>query len=296
MKIILIKTSVSFIVIVSLFLGVYFFYFADNSVVDKNINMVTVTESPVVKRNLTPEERKFKEELSVLMSQAQSIGRDIAILEKKIAFSTDPIEKEKMIAEMERLRELSRSQAEGYSQIVKERKEEAARIREDFFQLKEEEINIQSHVKNVGDNFIIEDIEYKIIAVENLGDNLSKINNISEDIYYGYEKTQGKFIVIKFEAINVGKFSAPVEIRMVIKDDKERHYVANGDITYQSRDSDFLGYTGESLLRGYYDGELLPGFEGKYLLVFEVAQDSENLVLFVVDSSGRILHEINLDI
>jgi hypothetical protein len=163
----------------------------------------------------------------------------------------------------------------------------------------------QSQTKKIGETFIINNIEYRIDSAENLGNDLGKVSealrkevpfdpknplvsSISSIESYGYGKTAGNFVGIKFRAANKGLAESLIDIKFAVVDSSNRQYPV-----YEEQFSliQVSGYSG--FFEGY-NNSLKPGFYGKYISIFETAKDSINLKIAIRDSSNKLLYYIPL--
>jgi hypothetical protein len=146
---------------------------------------------------------------------------------------------------------------------------------------------IQTSIKNIGDTFVLGDIQYKILSAKNLGNDLSKYNNFGDGVI-GMGTTQGNFIEIKIHAENIGKDEVGVnKISVVDSDDRKFDFSVNP--------SAMLSISGYEMYGMYPDYEgVKPGLSEDFVALFEVSKQSSGLKLDFPDYYGRTAFQIPL--
>lgn len=122
-------------------------------------------------------------------------------------------------------------------------------------------------IKKIGDSFVLWGFEYTVEKATNEGSN------------FAYQKSDGKYILIKIKTKNVGKTEQGVS-KIVIKDSMGRQYDWNPLIMdFSSGLNQFYGRSSD------YNG-IRPGLSETFGPVFEVAKDSAGLTLEFPSAQG----------
>ncbi len=136
-----------------------------------------------------------------------------------------------------------------------------------------------SSANKVGDVVVIDDLQIKVLSVENLGNSITKP-------YLSPIKTQGKFIKINFEVENIGKDSQYMG-NMQIIDSTGR--------TFDESDQKF-SILGDSAT---FLEKLNPNIKSNYSTVFDVASDAKALKLktsgFGLFNTNSVLIELGIN-
>jgi len=131
-------------------------------------------------------------------------------------------------------------------------------------------------LKNIGDSFTLWDIEYKVLSAINQGST------------YGFQKTSGKYIVIKIQATNTGKTEVGLD-GIYLKDSLGRQYQKNDLLMDFSSGLNQYGITKD------YKG-IPPGFSETFIAVFEVPKDSNGFKLQYQSANGPDVVSVNLNL
>jgi len=135
-------------------------------------------------------------------------------------------------------------------------------------------------IKQVGDSFVLWNIEYKVTSAKNYTS--------------AYAKTTGKYIAVKIKATNIGKEKTGAN-KIFIKDSKERQYdpldiLAALPVTMGSSDIRLYGQTKD------YSGTIIPGFSEDFTALFEVPKDATGLQLQYPSANGPVVMVVQLGI
>ncbi len=198
-----------------------------------------------------------------LTQKPPSIAGDIAILDKKIASSTDPVEKADLIKERAQLQSSQKTQQANYELSIKQAQAKA--------NASQQQNQTQSPNKKIGDSFTLWGIEYRVISAANFTP------------FYDFKKTTGKYIGVKIMVTNLGKTESAVNV-VYVKDGEGRQY-----------NSAMLGYQ-QLGVADYGEAKVQAGIPETDGVIFEVAKDSSGLQLVFPASNGQIAAQVSLGI
>lgn len=159
---------------------------------------------------------------------------------------------------------------EEVSKVVEEEPavEEEEKIVEEVETEEEAEIGSKDNPYSAGESITINDeVNWKILSAEDLGDTLKAIDEWSDD-----KTTTGKFIKVRFTVKNVGKeMKTLTDLRLF--DDEDREFV-----TYDES----FGYIEEEEELFLLEN-INPGMEETCTVIYEVPLDSKDFILEVTN-------------
>lgn len=136
------------------------------------------------------------------------------------------------------------------------------------FKIKEAEIGSKENPYSINENITINnEVNWKILSAEDLGDTLEAIDRWSDD-----KTTTGKFIKVRFTVKNVSKeMKTLTDLRLF--DNEDREFVTYDEIFGYIEDEEEL----------FLLDNINPGMEGTYTVIYEVPADSKGFILEVTN-------------
>ena len=135
-------------------------------------------------------------------------------------------------------------------------------------------------LRNIGESFVVDNIQYTIQSAKDLGNDLSK--------YGGYgEITNGEYIRVNFKAENVGQQESNLAL-IAIGDSARRQFTVDIGAIIMTNQNGVNSYNG-----GGYN-PLKPGFSDNYSAIFQVSKVSTGLNFLVAQRNGQIADYVPL--
>jgi len=159
------------------------------------------------------------------------------------------------------------SKAEEEEPIEEPAVEEEEKIIEEV-KTKEEEVGSKDNPYSINESITINnEVNWKILSAEDLGDTLEAIDRWSDD-----KTTTGKFIKVRFTVKNIGKeMKTLTDLRLFDNEDREF-------VTYDKS----FGYI-EKEEELFLLDNINPGMERTYTVVYEVPKDSKDFILEITN-------------
>ncbi len=146
--------------------------------------------------------------------------------------------------------------------------EEPAEEIEEVEAIEEPEIGSKENPCSINESITINnEVNWKILSAEDLGDTLEAIDRWSDD-----KTTTGKFIKVRFTVENIGKEMKTItDLRLF--DDEDREFTTYLETFGYIEDEEEL----------FIADNINPGLERTYTAIYEVPTDSKNFILEVTN-------------